>query len=92
MVLIVLFFFLGVRNAFFVAIAVTLSMLMSFFILQSLDVTMNFVVLFALILALGMLVDNDIVIIENIYRSIVIGSARHPRVLLKWGSRLPNRA
>ena len=68
MVLLVLFFFLGIRNAFFVAIAVPLSMLMSLLILQSINVTMNFVVLFALILALGMLVDNAIVIIENIYK------------------------
>lgn len=75
LVLIVLFFFLGVRNAFFVAIAVPLSMLMSFFILQSLDVTMNFVVLFALILALGMLVDNAIVIIENIYKFLEEGNS-----------------
>ena len=75
LVLIVLFFFLGVRNAFFVAIAVPLSMLMSFFILQSLDVTMNFVVLFALILALGMLVDNAIVIIENIYKYLEEGNS-----------------
>lgn len=69
----VLFFFLGVRNAFFVAIAIPLSMLISFFILQAMNVTLNFVVLFALILALGMLVDNAIVIIENIYKFLEDG-------------------
>ena len=73
LVLIILFFFLGIRNAFFVAIAIPLSMLMSFFILQALDVTMNMVVLFSLILALGMLVDNAIVIIENIYKFLEEG-------------------
>lgn len=69
----VLFFFLGVRNALFVAIAIPLSMLISFFILQAMNVTLNFVVLFALILALGMLVDNAIVIIENIYKFLEDG-------------------
>ena len=73
LVLLVLFFFLGIRNAFFVAIAIPLSMLMSFLILQSINVTLNFVVLFALILALGMLVDNAIVIIENIYKFLEDG-------------------
>lgn len=73
LVVMVLFFFLGVRNAMFVAVAIPLSMLISFFILQALNVTLNFVVLFALILALGMLVDNAIVIIENIYKFLEDG-------------------
>ena len=73
LVVLVLFFFLGIRNAFFVAIAIPLSMLMSFFILEAIDVTLNMVVLFSLILALGMLVDNAIVIIENIYKFLEEG-------------------
>ena len=68
LVLIVIFSSLGFRNAILVALAIPFSMLISFFILQSLDITLNFVVLFSLILALGMLVDNAIVIVENIYR------------------------
>ncbi|QOJ28884.1 MAG: efflux RND transporter permease subunit [Ignavibacteriales bacterium] len=70
----VLFFFLGFRNALFVSAAIPFSMLISFFVLQLMGVTLNFVVLFALILALGMLVDNAIVIIENIYRFLEEGS------------------
>jgi len=73
LVVIVLLFFLGVRNAFFVAIAIPLSMLISFIVLQALGVTLNFVVLYSLILALGMLVDNAIVIIENIYKFLEEG-------------------
>ncbi|MBT8378572.1 MAG: efflux RND transporter permease subunit [Ignavibacteria bacterium] len=73
LVVAVLFFFLGIRNAFFVAIAIPLSMLISFFVLQTIGVTLNFVVLFGLILALGMLVDNAIVIIENIYKFLEEG-------------------
>lgn len=68
LVIIVLYLFMGVRNAFFVAIAIPLSMLLSFLVIQSMGYTLNMVVLFSLILALGMLVDNAIVIVENIYR------------------------
>jgi len=68
LVVLVLLFFLGVRNAMFVGIAIPLSMLMSFIILSSMGVTLNMMVLFGLILALGMLVDNGIVVVENIYR------------------------
>lgn len=64
----VLLFFLGLRNALFVGIAIPLSMLMSFAILSAFGVTLNMMVLFALVLALGMLVDNGIVVVENIYR------------------------
>jgi multidrug efflux pump len=64
----VLLFFLGFRNALFVGIAIPLSMLLSFIILGALGVTLNVMVLFGLVLALGMLVDNGIVVVENIYR------------------------
>ena len=64
----VLLLVLGVRTASFVGIAIPLSMLMSFSILQFVGFTLNMVVLFSLILALGMLVDNGIVVVENIYR------------------------
>ena len=68
LVVVVLLFFLGLRNASFVGIAIPLSMFISFFILSSMGVTLNTMVLFSLVLALGMLVDNGIVIVENIYR------------------------
>lgn len=68
LVLLVMLFALGFRNAVLVAMAIPFSMLISFFVLHSLGITLNMVVLFSLILALGMLVDNAIVIIENIYR------------------------
>ncbi len=68
LVMLVLFLFIGGRNALFVALAIPLSMLVSFVVLSALDVTLNFVVLFSLVLALGMLVDNAIVVVENIFR------------------------
>ncbi|WP_027421536.1 efflux RND transporter permease subunit [Crocinitomix catalasitica] len=64
----VLLFFLGLRNAIFVGVAIPLSMLMSFLILSTMGVTLNTMVLFSLVLALGMLVDNGIVVVENIQR------------------------
>jgi multidrug efflux pump len=64
----VLLFFLGLRNAAFVGVAIPLSMFMSFMILNSFGITLNVMVLFSMVLALGMLVDNGIVVVENIYR------------------------
>ena len=64
----VLFLFLGFRNALFAGLAIPLSMFLSFIILQQSGITLNSMVLYALILALGMLVDNAIVVVENVYR------------------------
>lgn len=68
LVVFVLLFFLGLRNSLFVGIAIPLSMLMGIAILNFGGNTLNMMVLFSLILALGMLVDNGIVVVENIYR------------------------
>jgi len=69
----VLLFFLGVTNSSFVGISIPLSMFLSFIILLVSGISMNMVVLFSLILALGMLVDNAIVVVENIYRYLEEG-------------------
>jgi multidrug efflux pump subunit AcrB len=68
LVVLVLMFFMGLRNALFVGVAIPLSMFLAFMLLNAFGVTLNMIVLFALILALGMLVDNGIVVVENIYR------------------------
>ncbi len=68
LVILVLLFFLGLRNASFVGMAIPLSMLTGILILYMTGTIMNIVVLFSLILALGLLVDNAIVVVENIYR------------------------
>ncbi len=75
LVVLVLMFFLGFRNALFVGIAIPLSMFISFLILNSFGITLNLMVLFSLILALGMLVDNGIVVVENIYRLMSEGKS-----------------
>ncbi len=68
LVVLVLYFFMGTRNGLLVGVAIPLSMLISFVVISLMGYTLNMMVLFSLILALGMLVDNAIVIIENIYR------------------------
>jgi multidrug efflux pump len=68
LVTLVLMFFMGLRNALFVGIAIPLSMFMAFIMLSAIGYSANMMVLFGLILALGMLVDNGIVVVENIYR------------------------
>ncbi|UCF84090.1 MAG: efflux RND transporter permease subunit, partial [Desulfobacteraceae bacterium] len=76
LVIVVLFFVMGVRNAVLVSLAIPFSMLLSFSVLHALGITLNMVVLFSLTLALGMLVDNAIVIVENIFRYMEQGVPR----------------
>mgnify|MGYP003624309338 CR=1 FL=1 len=68
LVVTVLMFFLGFKNALFVGFAIPMSMFMSLMILDLLGYTMNTMILFGLIMGLGMLVDNGIVVVENVYR------------------------
>ena len=68
LVVTVLTFFLGLRNALFVGFAIPMSMFMSLVILSSFGLTLNRMVLFGLVMGLGLLVDNGIVVVENIYR------------------------
>ncbi|MFP4353747.1 MAG: efflux RND transporter permease subunit [Phycisphaerae bacterium] len=72
----VLMIFMGIRNSLIVALAIPMSMLMSFAIIEMVGLTLNMIVLFSLILALGMLVDNAIVIVENIYRHMHMDKSR----------------
>ena len=81
LVITVLMFALNFRNALFVGLAIPLSMLLTFLAVQFSGVTLNTVVLFSLILAVGMLVDNAIVVIENIYRHMQGGERREAAAL-----------
>jgi len=76
LVVAVLVLFMGWRTSLIVALAIPMSMLISFAAIQALGYTLNMVVLFSLILALGMLVDNAIVIVENIFRHTEQGYGR----------------
>ncbi len=82
LVLLILMFFMGVTNAFFVALSVPLSMFVAFVFLPVADliigshVTLNFIVLFALLFGLGIIVDDAIVVIENTHRIFMEGKGK----------------
>lgn len=76
LVILVLLLFMGWRNSLFVAIAIPMSMLIAFTLLPMFGFTLNMMVLYSLVLAVGMLVDNAIVIVENIYRLRTKGLSR----------------
>jgi multidrug efflux pump len=76
LVVLVLYFFLGGRNSMFVALAIPLSMFISFFIFSMMDYKLNMMMIFSLILALGMLVDDAIVTVENTFRHVEKGYTR----------------
>ena len=82
LVFLVLLLVMGISNALLVAIAIPLSFLVSMIILNVMGFTLNIVVLFSLILSLGLLVDNAIVIVENIYRHRQAGKNRIEAALL----------
>ncbi len=68
LVVLVLMFFMGFNNAFFVALSVPLSMFVAYMIMPGLGFTMNMIVMFGFIFALGIIVDDAIVVIENTHR------------------------
>jgi multidrug efflux pump len=76
LVVLVLMFFLGFRNALFVGFAIPMSMFISFMVLSWLGYTLNTMILFGMIMGLGMLVDNGIVVVENVYRLMSEGMPR----------------
>ncbi|MDW8418343.1 MAG: efflux RND transporter permease subunit, partial [Chitinophagales bacterium] len=67
-VVFILMFFMGFTNAFFVGLSVPLATLVAFLFMPGLGMTMNVIVLFSLLLALGIIVDDAIVVIENTHR------------------------
>ena len=68
LVVTVITFFLGIKNALFVGFAIPMSMFLSLFFLSLFGFTLNRMVLFGLVMGLGLLVDNGIVVVDNIYR------------------------
>lgn len=68
LVTVILMFFMGTTNAIFVALSVPLSMFIAFILMPTLGFTLNFIVLFSFLLALGIVVDDAIVVVENTHR------------------------
>nr|WP_315166020.1 efflux RND transporter permease subunit [uncultured Flavobacterium sp.] len=76
LVMIVLMFTMGLRNSLFVGAAIPLSMLMAFSILSAFGLTLNTMVLFGLVMGLGMLVDDGIVVVDNVFANMKKGMDR----------------
>jgi multidrug efflux pump len=76
LVMIVLMFTMGLRNSLFVGAAIPLSMLMAFSILSAFGLTLNTMVLFGLVMGLGMLVDDGIVVVDNVFANMKKGMSR----------------
>lgn len=68
LVTLILMFFMGVTNALFVAMSVPLSCALAFLVMPAIGFTLNMIVLFSFLLALGIVVDDAIVVIENTHR------------------------
>lgn len=68
LVTVILMFFMGTSNAIFVALSVPLSCFIAFLVMPAIGFTMNMIVLFSFLLALGIVVDDAIVVIENTHR------------------------
>lgn len=68
LVTVILMFFMGATNAFFVAMSVPLSCFVAFLVFPTIGFSLNMIVLFAFLLALGIVVDDAIVVIENTHR------------------------
>jgi multidrug efflux pump len=73
LVWILLYLFLGVRNALFAFVGIPITFLLTFIFMKVAGITINSISLFALIIVLGMIVDDAIIILENVYRYIEKG-------------------
>jgi len=76
LVFIVLFIFIGWRNALFAAWGIPFSVLLTFILMRQFDITINNLSLFSLILVLGMIVDDAIIVLENVHRFREMGYSR----------------
>ncbi len=66
--------FLGWREALVVLVAVPVTLALTLFVYYALGYTLNRITLFALIFSIGILVDDAIVVVENIYRHLAMGN------------------
>jgi multidrug efflux pump len=76
LVTVILMFFMGTTNALFVAMSVPLSCAVAFMVFPMIDFKLNFIVLFSFLLALGIVVDDAIVVVENTHR--IFGNGKMP--------------
>jgi multidrug efflux pump subunit AcrB len=80
-VVIVLYFAMGLRNAIITALSIPLSLLLTFVFLKIFGMSNNDMVRFALVLCIGMIVDNAIIVVENVYHHFQLGKDRVTAVI-----------
>ncbi|MBI4773436.1 MAG: efflux RND transporter permease subunit [Deltaproteobacteria bacterium] len=76
LVIMVLYFAMGFRNALLTSLAIPLSLATSFFVMYLMGLSNNSMVRFSLVLCIGILVDNAIVVVENVYYHSQLGKDR----------------
>ncbi len=82
LVLISLYVFLNFRVAFITALGIPVSFLVAIILIHYLGYTINMISLFAFLIALGMIVDDAIIVTENVYRHIEDGVERGKAALM----------
>jgi multidrug efflux pump len=80
-VIIVLCFAMGLRNSVITSLSIPLSLLVAFILLKVFGQTNNNMVRFALVLCIGLLVDNAIIVVENVYYHYQLGKERLAAVI-----------
>lgn len=80
-VIVVLYFAMGLRNSVITSLSIPLSLLLTFVFLKVFGMSNNDMVRFALVLCIGMLVDNAIIVVENVYHHFQLGKDRAQAVI-----------
>jgi multidrug efflux pump subunit AcrB len=80
-VIVVLYFAMGLRNSVITSLSIPLSLLLTFVFLKVFGLSNNDMVRFALVLCIGMLVDNAIIVVENVYHHYQLGKSRADAVI-----------
>lgn len=79
--LVMMLFLHSLRNAFIVLISIPASLISTFVAMYLLGYTLNLMTLLAMSLVIGILVDDSIVVLENIYRHLQMGKKRRQAAL-----------
>ena len=81
LVSVLIFFFMGLRNAILTMVGIPFSFLVTMIIMWLLDSSLNEITLFSFVLVSGIIVDDAIVVVENIYRHLQEGEPLEEAVI-----------
>ncbi|MEU3935495.1 efflux RND transporter permease subunit [Streptomyces sp. NPDC029044] len=80
-VLVILVFLASIRSTLVTAVSIPLSVVLALIVLWTRDLSLNVLTLGALTIAIGRVVDDSIVVLENIKRHLGYGEERHSAIL-----------